>query len=117
MNANGLRSKAPMLQTAVNYVKPDVIIGSESKLSKDIKNAEVFPPGYQKDVIRKDRNERGGGVFLAFRDGYVVSQIEGSDTNSESVWAEVAMPKQQPLNICSFYRPPGSGAEPFAELD
>lgn len=117
VNVNGLRSKVPQLNTVVSYVKPDVIVGCESKISSDITSAEVFPPGYQKNVLRKDRTDRGGGVFLAFKEGYVISRVEGSTTNCEGVWAEVAIPKQQPLYICSFYRPPGAGAEPLQELN
>ncbi len=116
MNINGLRGKTAALETAVEYIQPDVIMGCESKISDKVSNTELFPPGYQKDVFRKDRNDRGGGVFLAFKDGYVVSQIENSDTDCEAVWAEVAIPQQPPLQLCSFYRPPGSGAEPIKEL-
>ena len=47
-----------------------------------------FPLGYQKNVLRKDRTDRGGGVFLAFKEGYVISRVEGT-TNCEGVWAEV----------------------------
>ena len=32
VNVNGLRSKVPQLNTVVNYVKPDVIVGCESKI-------------------------------------------------------------------------------------
>jgi len=47
-----------------------------------------FPLGYQKNVLRKDRTDRGGGVFLAFKEGYVISRVEGT-TNCEGVWAEI----------------------------
>ena len=50
VNVDGLRSKVPQLNTVVSYVKPDVIVGCESKISSDITSAEVFPPGYQKNV-------------------------------------------------------------------
>jgi len=65
----------------------------------------------------KNRTDRGGGVFLAFKEGYVISRVEGSTTNCEGIWAEVAIRKQQPLYICSFYRLPGAGAEPLQELN
>ena len=32
VNVNGLRSKVPQLNTVVNYVKPDVIVGCESNI-------------------------------------------------------------------------------------
>ena len=117
VNINGLWDKAQSLKMATEYLCPDVIIGCESKVLDKVTNAEVLPPGYQKDVFRKDRDDRGGGIFLAFREGYVVSQIENSNSESESVWAEVAMPNQSPLTVCSFYRPPNSGSGPIKELN
>ena len=62
-------------------MKPDVIIGCESKITEKVYNAEVIPLGYQEDVFRKDRTDRGGGVFLAFKDGHVVTQVQGVDTD------------------------------------
>ena len=91
-------------------------MGCESKLDESIGNAEVFPMGYQTDVIPKNRKKHGGGVFLAFKDGYVTSCIEGSDSNSEAAWAEVAISKQQPLYLCSFYRPPGIGDQGYVQV-
>ena len=52
-----------MLQSAVDYTAPDIIIGSESKLDATILSSEVFPTGY--DIYRKDRDKFGGGVFIA----------------------------------------------------
>jgi len=37
---------------------PDVVIGTESHLKAEIKNAEVFPPNYSEQIHRVDR--RGG---------------------------------------------------------
>ena len=116
VNANGIRNKASELEVVVEYIKPDVIMGCESKLTDKVHNAEFLPPGYQKEVYCKDRTDHGGGVFLAFKDGYVTSQVANIETNFEQVWAEVMMPKQAPLHVCSFYRLPGSGAEPLQEL-
>ena len=75
---------------------------SESKLSDKVCNAEVFPPGYQSNVFRKDRNDHGGRVFLAFKDGYVVTPLKETDPDCESIWAEVAIPKKPPMFISSF---------------
>ena len=52
-------------------------MGCESKLDKIISNAELFPPGKQIGIKHEDRNKHGGGVFFAFKDGYVTSHIGG----------------------------------------
>jgi hypothetical protein len=45
-------------------VKPDIIIGTETWLDKDIRDSEICPRGYV--LHRKDRtNKTGGGVLLA----------------------------------------------------
>ena len=49
---------------------PDVILCTESWLSDDISDAEVFPPNYV--AYRKDRGDRtGGGVFICVRDSII----------------------------------------------
>ena len=49
--------------------------GTESWLNSTIKDHEVFPEGYA--LYRKDweTGERGGGVFVAFKDHLVTSEI------------------------------------------
>ncbi len=59
VNFNGVKNKQALLQTAADYIKPDVIIGSETKLAPHINNAEFLPPNYCKNTFRKDRNGKG----------------------------------------------------------
>jgi hypothetical protein len=46
----------------VDTHNPDVVIGTESWLSDEINNAEVFRDDYI--IFRRDRSTRGGGVFI-----------------------------------------------------
>ena len=117
VNINGLRNKSSNLQNVVDYTRPDVIIACETKITDKVYNAEVIPIGYQKDVFRKNRSDRGGGVLLAFREGFVVSKVDTPKHESESVWAQVSIPGQTPLYVCSFYRPPASGSNPLKDLE
>ena len=43
----------------------DIICGSESHLEQSIPSSEIFPDLFQ--VLRKDRNRNGGGVFIAVK--------------------------------------------------
>jgi hypothetical protein len=45
MNCQSIRNKRSELHECVEYTKPDAIIGCESWLSKEHKNAEIFPDG------------------------------------------------------------------------
>ena len=44
---------------------PDFVIGTESWLKEDIKNAEVFRADFT--TYRKDRTARCGGVFICVK--------------------------------------------------
>ena len=59
-----MTSKFASLQIAVEYIKPDVIIGCESKIIETTLTSEVFPENYRKNTFRKDRDLNGGGVLL-----------------------------------------------------
>lgn len=118
VNVNGIRDKGAELETAIEYIKPDVIIACESKLSDKVLNSEFLPKAYQQDVFRKDRSDHGGGVFLAFREGHSVSEVKMPHSTSESIWAKVSTSdNKQPIYVCSFYRPPGTGADPIHDLN
>ncbi len=55
-------------------------------------------------------------MFVAAKDEYIVTPIKDSDSNSESVWAEITVPNGKNIKICSMYRPPKSGHEPVTSL-
>ena len=61
MNCQLLTNKKFALNTLLSSVQPDIIIGTESWLTKDHLNSEYFPPNY--NVYRNDRPDRGGGVL------------------------------------------------------
>ncbi len=116
VNTNGCKDKSAILETAVNYINPDAILATESKLSSEVKAAEFLPEGYRKNLLRKDRNSKGGGVFVATKDHFIVTPVTNSDTNCESVWANVSLPQGRNLKLCSFYQPPKTGADPVNTL-
>ncbi len=90
INCNGLKSEKSRtdFQAAIKQHNPDVIFGCESKLNSDIPTYSVFPDNYE--VLRKDCNSYGGGVFLAIRSDMVVLDRPEFDSNSEIIWTTVA---------------------------
>jgi hypothetical protein len=52
---------------------PDVAVGSESRLSEEISNAEAFSADYR--IFRKVRHNRGGGVFICVKTYITCAEI------------------------------------------
>jgi hypothetical protein len=49
----------------IDTYSPDVVIGTESSLSEEINNAEIFRDDYI--TFRRDRCSRGGGVLICVK--------------------------------------------------
>ena len=92
----------------VDFHKPDIVIGTESWLHKDIPDCEVFPAslGFN-PPIRKDRpgDTKGGGVFILVSQRLVVSEQPQLSANCEIVWAKVQVVGAKPLLIAAYYCP------------
>ena len=80
------------------------MIGTESWLSPSILSSEIFPPGYQ--VLRKDRKDGHGGVFLALESSLICSEIS-LNTTCEIVACKIELHTHS-LIICGVYRPPNN---------
>ena len=107
VNCRSLRNKIPEFHHLIHSTQCNVIIGTESWLTDDDSDAEVFPKSFS--VYRKDRiNRAGGGVFVAVKNS-IVSQAENvTETSVESVWCSIKCPKSKTILVCSYYRPPNS---------
>ena len=112
-NCRSIFDKKSELEIAIDYSKPDVIIGTESWLrgikpgqpigKSAIKNCEVFPDHYQ--VFRNDRDDRGGGVFIAINK--MISAVEQAEivTNCELAWAKLSLKRAPDLHVAASYMP------------
>ena len=97
-----------MCYAFLDYHKPDIVVGTESWLHKDIPDCEVFPSflGYN-PPIRRDRpgDTKGGGVFILVSQRLIVSEQPQLSTDCEIVWAKVQVVGAKPLLIAAYYRP------------
>ena len=66
-------------------------------------------------VYRKDRKHGEGGVFIAVKNCYPSSSV-AADSDCETIWARVSLPKSKNMFIGSFYRPPNVTKSPFDGL-
>ena len=114
VNCCGIRTNRAEFNAATEYVKPDLICGTESwlkgiKPGKDpdkntIKSSEVFPPGYT--VHRNDRSTgTGGGVFTATKEGLIADVQPQLTTDCEIVWTKVKARNKKDIYLCSYYMP------------
>ena len=107
MNCNSLKSlgKIAEFQEIVTRKTPDLILACETKLSIDQATYSFLPPNYI--AYRKDRNEHGGGVLLAHKDDFTLSQPTFlKNITGESVWTKVhSHTSKRPTYVCSCYIP------------
>ena len=116
LNCCSLRSseKRANLLALIEEHNPDIICGCESHLDRSYYSAEIFPNNYT--VLRKDRIEGAGGVFLCINGSLSVFEEPELDVNAEIVWAKITLPKRNSIHLCSFYRPPDLSTDPILQL-
>ena len=108
INCRDMKGKKPLLESVLDATDADIITGTESWLTDDIKSNELFPPGY--NSFRKDRpqGKEGGGVFIltnAKFDSDEPVDLKSRPTD-ELLWVRVKVKGERSLYIGSFYRPP-----------
>ena len=83
INCQSVKSKRDQFQTMLETEMPDVVVGTESWLNKDITTGEIFPPNFQ--VFRKARTGRDshGGVFIAVKDNLIANEEPMQPYNRE----------------------------------
>ena len=103
LNTQSIKNKKGITSCMIDETRPDIMIITETWLSPDILNSEIFPRGYS--VFRKDRADGFGGVLIACRNGIICSDVN-IDSPTEMVACKVTLENQQSVIICSVYRPP-----------
>ena len=106
-NTNSLKSlgKIAEFQEIVTRKSPDLILACETKLSNDQATYSFLLPNYI--AYRKDRNEHGGGVMLAHKDDFTLSQPPFLRyVTGESIWTRLhTQSSKRPTYLCSCYIP------------
>ena len=113
VNCCSVREHKAEFLAGLDYVKPDLICGTESWLkgvkpgkepSKNaIKSSEIFPNDYI--FHRNDRMSRGGGVFTGVKKNLVATEQTELITECEIEWTKVKMKSNKDLYLSSFYMP------------
>jgi len=105
LNINGLFKKIDHVRILICNTKLDVLAISESKLNKDISDAEISIPNFK--LFRIDRDCHGDGVVIYCKEN--VSSFDCPKLCSkefESLWVKIKLKKIKPIHICVSYRSP-----------
>jgi len=102
-----VRENKSEFKTADNYIKPDIICGTESWLrgikpgkphdTNAIKNSEIFPEHYI--VYRNDRTSRGGGVFVAVQSNITSVECTENITDCELETVKISLKGKKDVYI------------------
>ena len=98
--------------------RPDIIIGTETHLNKDIDSREIFPPNYvYSPPVRKDRDsgEKGGGVVIAVNSN-TISVDQSSPADCIIIWCNISH-KSGSVVVGSSYRPPYTSVNYLEQLE
>ena len=113
INCRSIKDKSQELTAAIEYLKPDIVCGTESWLkgikpgknptSDAIRSSEIFPPNY--NVYRNDRGTLGGGVFIMVNKQIISEEQPELVTNCEIEWVKIKSKNNKDILISSFYMP------------
>ncbi|KAI8509408.1 HEAT repeat-containing protein 1, partial [Branchiostoma belcheri] len=115
INFQSIRNKVSEFHVFCDTVKPDVIVGTESWLDPTVGNSEVFPTSYS--AYRKDREGRGGGVFIAVKNSIIATHLPDPDCTSELTWVQIQLAHSKTVHIGAYYRPPSADQSDLTSLE
>ena len=106
INVHSLREKKLQFFSFVELNKPDIIVGTEICLTKEIFDSEFSPPELGFKVYRRDHiGQKGGGVKILVRSA--LSSEEKSEFNSdcENLWVLLNLVGSKSVLIGAYYKP------------
>jgi hypothetical protein len=104
INFQSIKNKSADLQMAIDSPQPDIIIGTETWLTKDMNSSEWIPNDFE--VSRRDRgSDPHGGVLIACRHSLVGSIVHIGKT-TEFIGTKVKLFHGKTVIISAAYRPP-----------
>ena len=116
INCNCLKgpSRFSKFQILLDFHKPNIILGCESKLDCEVPTYSFFPPIYS--VFRKDRNRNGGGVFQAIKSEIVCEEMPNFGKDCEILGSSFKIGNCETLYLASCYNSPQDVLEEFSDF-
>ena len=105
INTRSLLPKIENIRILARKTRAACIAISESWLDSTVFDSEIHIDNY--NILRKDRERRGGGVCLYIRDDLAFNPRPDLLHNElEATWCELLLPKSKPILCGVIYRPP-----------
>ena len=115
INIRSARNKLDFLNNFTDEF--DIIAVTETHLHPNISNNDIEIDSFSKNIIRKDRNNAGGGLLIYFKDYIsVIRKHELENHIDESIWVEI-QGKGTRFLLCSTYRPEWTDADYWTRLN
>ena len=111
-------NKKAEFQALLDLHKPDIVVGTESWLTSDHYDSEFFPLSLRYTPFRQDRNKnkKGGGVFILVKDSLYAPEQKQFKTNCEVIWIKLDTVAAKPLYKAAYYRPKENDAQSLEEF-
>ena len=114
VNCRSICNKVLEFWNLIETYNPDVVIGTESWLHEEVNNAEVFRDNYI--TFRRDRNSRGGGVFICIKNHISCKQL-WMDEDFEILAVEInSRNHKYTWDIVGLYRAPNDDMQVLERL-
>jgi hypothetical protein len=114
VNCRSIYNKSLEFWNLIDTYDPDVVIGTESWLTEEIGNAEIFRADYT--TFRRDRHTRGVGVFICVKN-YISCAEPWVDEDFEMIAVEVkGRVSKCTWEIVGVYRAPNEDMRAIEKL-
>ena len=110
-NFQSIWNKCNILKNYLTKNDIDILLGSETHLSENIKNSEMLPPNYT--ASRKDRNDGYGGVVIIYKNDLQIEEIQHKKGELVSIRV---VTYEKPIILTACYRSPSNSNEANCEL-
>ena len=110
MNITSLPKHLEELRLFLQEIPFEILSLNETRLDETIQNNIVQIPGYE--IIRRDRNRRGGGVAFLVKNCYSCTVRNDLIPNDiEAICIELKLRMSRSILVLTWYRPPNSDAQ------
>ena len=118
LNCQSIVNKKHEFHILIDTHNPDIVIGTESWLTKEHLTSEIFPSSLGYTIFRRDRQKgKGGGVFILVKNKFISSSVESLNTSCEILWVKIHMKAVKPLYVASYYRPNENQLQSIIEFE